>query len=339
MTTSTPRYVITGAAGFIGSRLLEALAARHPAVALLAVDHPVPRVKAGNLAVAPGVPFLEHNAFLAALESNQLRPEIIFHMGACSSTTEGDWTYLAENNVRYSQRLWTWCATNAQRLIYASSAATYGDGAQGFDDDLDIGLLRPLNLYGKSKQDFDLWVEQQAKAGRPGPAQCAGLKFFNVFGPGEGHKGRMASMVYHGWNQINQQGFVRLFKSHQAGYEDGGQLRDFIYVRDVVDVMLALADQPKASGLFNLGTGKAHTFRELIEALFQALNREPRIEYIPMPEDLREKYQYFTEATMRKLTRAGIPFQPRSLTAAVADYAGWMNLQAAKTPSGQPTTP
>jgi ADP-L-glycero-D-manno-heptose 6-epimerase len=323
---SLPRYAVTGAAGFIGSRLLEALAARHLAAELLAVDHPLPPEKRVNLAVAPGVAFRDHQDFLRALEAGEIAPEIIFHLGACSSTTETNWAYLADNNLGYSQRLWNWCAAHGRRLIYASSAATYGDGSQGFDDELDIRRLQPLNLYGKSKHDFDLWIEDQVAAGRPQPAQSVGLKFFNVFGPAEGHKGRMASMVFHGWGQIQQNGSVRLFKSHQEGYLDGGQLRDFIYVRDTVDVMLALAARPAVSGLFNLGTGRAHTFRELIEALFGALGRKPVIEYIPMPEDLRGKYQYFTEATMKKLARAGVPYTPTPLTAAVADYVQWLSV-------------
>lgn len=319
-----PRFVVTGAAGFIGSRLLEALAGRHPAAELLAVDHPVPEDKRLNLGVVPGVPFRDHRDFLRALETGEVSPDLIFHMGACSSTTEMNWDYLADNNLGYSQRLWSWCAEHDRRLIYASSAATYGDGSQGFDDEKDLRRLEPLNLYGKSKHDFDLWVEDQAAAGSAQPAQSAGLKFFNVFGPGEAHKGRMASMVFHGWRQIQQHGAVRLFQSHKEGYADGGQLRDFISVRDVVDTMLALADRPAVSGLFNMGTGKAHSFRELIEALFAALRRDPFIEYIPMPDDLRGKYQYFTEAKMLKLDRAGVPYSPTALGPAVADYAKWL---------------
>ena len=321
------RYVVTGAAGFIGSRLLEVLAARHPAEQLLAVDHPILLDKITNLKVAPGVPFQDHHTFLRTLEADTIIPDVIFHMGACSSTTESNWAYLAENNVEYSQRLWTWCAVHGRRLIYASSAATYGDGSQGFDDEQDISRLQPLNLYGKSKHDFDLWIERQVALGSPQPAQSVGLKFFNVFGPGESHKGRMASMVLHGWNQIRQHGVVRLFKSHRADFSDGGQLRDFIYVRDVVGVMLALAAQPHVSGLFNLGTGHAHSFRELIDGLFIALGRKSCIEYIPMPEDLREKYQYFTEATMRKITKAGIPYSPTPLAVAVTEYAQWLEAQ------------
>jgi ADP-L-glycero-D-manno-heptose 6-epimerase len=308
--------------------LLEALAARHPAEILLAVDHSLPADRQLNLVVAPGVRFMDHQEFLRALESGELAPAVIFHMGACSSTTETNWDYLQDNNLVYSQRLWTWCAGHGGQLIYASSAATYGDGSQGFDDELSISRLQPLNLYGKSKQDFDLWVEQQMAAGRPQPRQSTGLKFFNVYGPGETHKGRMASIIFHGWTQIHQQGLVRLFKSRKEGYADGGQLRDFIYVRDVVDVMLALAERPDVSGLFNLGTGRAHSFRELIEELFVALGRKPRIEYIQMPDDLQGKYQYFTEATMRKLARARVPYAPTPLGAAVADYAMWLKDQA-----------
>ena len=318
---SASRIVITGAAGFIGGQLLESFARQHPVAELLAVDHPVTEAKRPNLAAVPGVAFLDHTAFVGALEAGTLSPDLILHMGACSSTTEQDWGYLADNNLHYSQRLWRWCARHGRRLIYASSAATYGDGALGFDDESPLAELQPLNLYGRSKHEFDLWVEQQVKQGQPQPVQSVGLKFFNVFGPGEAHKGRMASMVYHGYHQIQREGVVRLFKSHRPDYTDGGQLRDFIYVRDLVRVMTELAERPAVSGLFNLGTGRAHSFRELLEALFAALNLPPRIEYVPMPEDLQGRYQYFTQATMRKLARAGVPYVPTPLAEAVADYS------------------
>jgi ADP-L-glycero-D-manno-heptose 6-epimerase len=318
---SAIRIVITGAAGFIGGQLLESFARQHPVAELLAVDHPVTEAKRPNLAAVPGVAFLDHTAFVGALEAGTLSPDLILHMGACSSTTEQDWGYLADNNLHYSQRLWRWCARHGRRLIYASSAATYGDGARGFDDESPLAELQPLNLYGRSKHEFDLWVEQQVKQGQPQPVQSVGLKFFNVFGPGEAHKGRMASMVYHGYHQIQREGVVRLFKSHRPDYTDGGQLRDFIYVRDLVRVMTELAERPAVSGLFNLGTGRAHSFRELLEALFAALNLPPRIEYVPMPEDLQGRYQYFTQATMRKLARAGVPYVPTPLAEAVADYS------------------
>jgi ADP-L-glycero-D-manno-heptose 6-epimerase len=325
---SRVRIVVTGAAGFIGSRLLEALAPQYAGSQLLAVDHPLTDTKAPNLAVAPRVGFLDHHTLLRALDDGSLRPELIFHMGACSSTTEQSWDYLADNNLGYSQRLWTWCAQQGGRLIYASSAATYGDGEAGFDDTTPIDRLRPLNLYGKSKQDFDLWVTAQGRPGSTVPLQTVGLKFFNVFGPGEGHKGRMASMVFHGRNQILASGRVRLFKSHRPDYEDGGQLRDFIYVKDVVRVMMAFAARPEVGGLFNLGTGRASSFRELLEATFAALGRAPAIDYVPMPEDIRDKYQYFTQATMAKTAEAGLPFTPTPLDEAVADYVGWLQATA-----------
>lgn len=321
---SDPRIIITGAAGFIGGQLLEQYARRFPAAELLAVDHPVTDLKRTNLAAAPGVGFLGHTEFVEALEAGELSPELILHMGACSSTTEADWSYLAENNLRYSQRLWRWCAAQGRRLIYASSAATYGDGARGFDDEAPLTELQPLNLYGRSKHEFDLWVEAQASTGQPQPKQSVGLKFFNVFGPGEAHKGRMASMVFHGYQQIRASGVVRLFKSHRPDYADGGQVRDFISVGDLVLVIEELAARPQVSGLFNLGTGKAHSFRELIEALFAALNLPPQIQYVSMPEDLSGRYQYFTQATMRKLARAGVPYAPTSLAAAVADYTKFL---------------
>jgi ADP-L-glycero-D-manno-heptose 6-epimerase len=325
----SPKTVaITGAAGFIGSRVLQHWAQRRPAADLLAVDHPLVEPKRGNLDVAPGVPFLDHTTFVDRLERGKLAPDLILHLGACSSTTETSWDYLADNNLRYSQRLWNWCAANGRQLIYASSAATYGDGTQGFDDEQPIARLQPLNLYGKSKHDFDLWVEAQVAAGAATPKQSVGLKFFNVFGPGETHKGRMASMVFHGWHQIREQGRVRLFQSPRPDYADGGQLRDFISVGDVVRVIAALAERPQVNGLFNLGTGRAESFRTLIEAVFQAMAREPQIDYIPMPADLQGKYQYFTEATMAKLARAGVPYVPTPMTAAVADYVQWLEGQA-----------
>ena len=315
-----PSIVITGAAGFIGGRLLESFAQTRPSTELLAVDHPLRPDRTAPQDKVPGTAFLDHATFLARLESGELNPEVILHMGACSSTTETRWAYLAENNLGYSQRLWSWCARRNRRLIYASSAATYGDGSAGFDDEADPERLVPLNLYGRSKHEFDLWIRVEISAGRPAPAQSVGLKFFNVFGDGESHKGRMASMVFHGYHQILQTGTVRLFQSHREGYTDGGQLRDFISVEDVVSVIDDLERHPGISGLFNLGTGQARSFRDLTEAVFQALGRTPRIEFIPMPEDLRDRYQYFTEATMRKLGAAGIAYTPTTLQVAVHRY-------------------
>lgn len=325
-----PRIVVTGAAGFIGGRLLESFAQQSTSGSVLAVDHPLRPGRPSPQEQVPGTPFLDHAEFLQRLEAGDLHPDVIVHMGACSSTTETSWPYLEENNLGYSRRIWSWCARHQKRVIYASSAATYGDGSAGFDDEGDLHRLQPLNLYGRSKHDFDLWVDAEVRAGKPAPAQSVGLKFFNVFGYGESHKGRMASMVYHGYRQIHESSVVRLFRSHRDGYADGGQLRDFISVEDVVTVIRRLESTPGVSGLFNLGTGRAESFRSLIEAVFLALGREPRIEYIPMPADLQGKYQYFTEATMRKLAAAGIEYSPTPLQAAVRHYVARMEANAGR---------
>lgn len=323
---------VTGALGFIGSRVAASLQRAYPEVEVVAVDHPPVPEKGANGRFLGAARFLDHRAFLEQLAGGAIAPEVIIHMGACSSTTELNWDYLRENNLEYSQELWRWCAREGQRLIYASSAATYGDGSAGFDDEQDIGRLRPLNLYGRSKQEFDLWVRAQARAGAPGPRQCVGFKFFNVFGPGEEHKERMASMVFHAFRQIQSHGQVKLFKSHRPDYADGGQLRDFIYVAQVVDMILQCVQHEEISGLFNLGTGRARSFRDLIEATFQALGRAPQIEYIPMPEDLAGKYQYFTQATMAKAARAGLRLPEWPLEEAVKDYVEY--LRAPVPPAG-----
>jgi ADP-L-glycero-D-manno-heptose 6-epimerase len=311
---------VTGALGFIGNRLLMDLLTRYAPEELVAVDHPVVAAKCSNAKAISSVPFFTHSDFVEKLYSASVRPDVIVHLGACSSTTEGDWTYLLENNVQYSQKLWQWCSLNGARFIYASSAATYGDGSEGFDDRASLHKFRPLNLYGKSKHDFDLWVDAQQGSGAPQPTQCVGLKFFNVFGPGEAHKGRMASMIYHAFKQMETAGAIKLFKSHRSGYDDGEQLRDFIYVDQVVETIHQFLVKPVLSGLYNVGTGKARSFRELGEAVFAAARRPVRINYIPMPEDIREKYQYFTEAVMAKSQNAGIVVASIPLEDGVRDY-------------------
>lgn len=243
----------------------------------------------------------------------------IFHMGACSSTTEKNFDYLYKNNYVFSQDIWKYASTHNCSLIYASSAATYGDGNYGFDDRDDIHRLNPLNRYGYSKQIFDIWSEAEIKAGRT-PKQYVGLKFFNVFGPNEYHKGSMASMVYHGYKQISETGYVKLFKSYHPDYEDGGQTRDFIYVKDICAVMRWFMEHENVNGLFNLGTGHAHTFRQLIEATFVAMGKKIDIRYIDMPEVLKSKYQYFTEANMEKLRCVGCDYTFSTLDDSVKDY-------------------
>jgi ADP-L-glycero-D-manno-heptose 6-epimerase len=237
-------------------------------------------------------------------------------MGACSSTTERDADFLMENNFHYTCRLADWAIEHGVRFIYASSAATYGDGAQGFsDNDETSPLLRPINMYGYSKQLFDLKVLRERIADR-----VAGIKFFNVFGPNEYHKDDMTSVIFKAFHQIRETGMVRLFKSYKPEYPDGGQKRDFVYVKDCVDVLWWLLNHKEANGIFNLGTGKARTWNDLIRAVFAALGLPPQIEYIEMPEAIRGQYQYFTEAKMEKLCAAGCLTAFRPLEEATADY-------------------
>lgn len=241
-------------------------------------------------------------------------------MGACSATTERNFDFLYKNNFEYTKRLWHFCAVNSCSFIYASSAATYGDGKQGFDDCSDIKELRPLNGYGYSKQLFDLWVEKELKAKHRTPKQHVGFKFFNVYGPNEYFKGTMASVIFHTFNDVMATGKKGLFKSYNPNYEDGGQLRDFVYVKDICKVVKFMMANPKVSGLFNLGTGKARSFYDLAVATFCSMGKEPNIEFIEMPESLRGKYQYYTQAEMYKLKLAGYtdPFFP--LEEGVKDY-------------------
>lgn len=317
--------VVTGAAGFIGSRLAHALACCvESSDELILVDHPLVTEKARNLVGLERFPFLGHWDFLAQFENEPEVYSVIFHLGACSHTTESDWLYLEDNNLHYSQRLWKCCARAGARVIYASSAATYGDGAQGFDDESDLERLKPLNLYARSKHQFDLWVRQQVRTGLPSPAQSVGLKFFNVWGPGEDHKGRMASMAFHAFQQIQANGSVKLFRSYRPDFCDGGQKRDFIYVSDVVRILLELWKRPHISGLFNLGTASAQTYTSFVSAMFHALGMEPNIEYIPMPLDLQGRYQYFTQATMGKMRSFGVPFQLTPLQNAMDQYATFL---------------
>jgi len=237
-------------------------------------------------------------------------------MGACSDTTEQDASYMIRNNYDFSKLLANWAAGQGQRFIYASSAATYGDGSQGFsDDEAELDKLQPLNIYGYSKQMFDLWARRASLLKR-----IVGLKYFNVFGPNEYHKGEMRSFVVKAFEQINTAGKVGLFKSHRPDYADGEQKRDFLYIKDAVDMTLFFLDNRKISGIFNIGTGAARTWNDLAKATFAAMNKEPNIEYIPMPDKLRDKYQYFTQADIAKLRTAGYKKEPTSLEDAIKDY-------------------
>jgi ADP-L-glycero-D-manno-heptose 6-epimerase len=314
--------VVTGAAGFIGSNLARRLAeAGHD---LLLVDHPLTEDKAANLGELSRFRFVEHEPFLALLDRDRPRLDGVFHLGACSATTEADWAYLERNNIGYSQAVWEWCAANACPLVYASSAATYGDGSLGFDDRTLPDRLRPLNLYGKSKNDFDAWVLAQVGDGQPTPPGWAGTKFFNVYGPREAHKGGMSSVVWQAYRQIAESGEVRLFRSNDPAVGDGNQRRDFVFVDDCIDHMLWLWKHPEASGIYNSGTGTARTFADLARSVFAALGREPSIRFIDMPTALAGQYQNFTQADMSKLRAVGCDSVPTTLEHGVLATVEWL---------------
>jgi ADP-L-glycero-D-manno-heptose 6-epimerase len=314
--------VITGGAGFIGSNLAAALDARH-ADDIAICDWLEHGDKWRNIAkreVAAIVPPEELFDFLAG---NAKSIDTIFHLGAISSTTETDGDLLARTNFNLPLDLWNWCAAHDSRLIYASSAATYGDGQNGFDDEFSIAALarlRPLNGYGWSKHAFDRRVARILAEGGPRPRQWAGLKFFNVYGPNEYHKGAQQSVPVQIYPKAKADEPAILFKSHNPNYPDGGQMRDFIWVDDCTDVMLWLHDNPDISGLFNLGTGKARSFADLAKAVFAALGKEPNIRYVETPEAIRAKYQYFTEAKMTRLREAGYDKPFTSLEDGIARY-------------------
>ncbi|WP_026509901.1 ADP-glyceromanno-heptose 6-epimerase [Butyrivibrio sp. LC3010] len=308
-------YLVTGGAGFIGSNVVEAL--NHRGIEdVIIVDNISSTEKWKNICGKKYTTYIHKKDLWRRIdELNNI--DAIIHMGACSSTTERDFDYLWNNNFEYTKSLWNLCAERKIPFIYASSAATYGDGRNGFDDETDIDFFRPLNGYGYSKQLFDLWVKYQAKTF---PSQHVGLKFFNVYGPGEYFKGSMASMAFHGYIQAKQDGEIRLFKSYNDEYADGGQLRDFVYVKDVCDVILWFLDHPDKSGLFNVGTGKADSFENLAKAVFKAINKTPNIRYIEMPDYLKGKYQYYTQANINKLRKLGCNIDFKSVNYGVDDY-------------------
>ena len=301
MQTTNDVIVVTGAAGFIGSCLVGFLNEKGYNN-IVVVDDFTRSDKVVNLEGKSFTNKIERNVFFEWLEKQQQPVSFIFHIGARTDTTEFDYEVHRRLNVEYSQRVWQYCTLNNVPLVYASSAATYGAGEFGYSDDHSIvEKLKPLNPYGISKNEFDKWALAQPQH----PPFWAGLKFFNVYGPFEYHKGRMASVIWHSFNQIKQSGEVKLFRSHRPDFKDGEQLRDFIYVQDVLNVCFWLMQQQPASGLYNLGTGKARTFSDLVTATFSAMGLPTNIRFIDMPEDIRDKYQYFTEADMQKLRTAG----------------------------------
>lgn len=311
--------IVTGGAGFIGSNLVAALEARGERVAVcdwLGKDD-----KWRNIAKRDLEALVAPEQLDEFLKTHGADVETVFHMGAISTTTETDADLIAENNLRLSQKLWQWCSSVKIPLIYASSAATYGDGSAGFRDDEQsemLAKLRPLNPYGWSKHQFDRWLARHKP--KSGSAQCVGLKFFNVYGPNEYHKDGQRSVVHQIYPYTQRNEAFSLFKSHNPQYENGGQLRDFVWIGDVVNVAMWLLDHPKVSGLFNLGTGKARSFADLAVAVYQAADRAPLIRYREMPEELRDKYQYFTEAEMGKLRAAGYTAPFTSLEDGVRKY-------------------
>ncbi len=309
--------IVTGGAGFIGSAIVWKLNSEG-IDDIVIVDRLGTSEKWKNLVNSKYADYFHKDDFIKMVCEDRVPFEVkgIIHMGACSSTTERDAGYLMENNYRYSRKLAEWAVRKNIRFIYASSAATYGDGSLGFSDDDHVSkTLQPINMYGYSKQVFDLWVLRNQLE-----RKVAGIKFFNVFGPNEYHKGDMRSVIHKSFRQIKETGKVRLFKSHKPEYQDGEQKRDFIYVKDCVEVVWRLFRDREVNGIFNLGTGQARTWNDLAGAVFTAMGRQPEIEYIEMPESIRDQYQYFTEAQMDKLRSAGNTMPFRSLEDTISDY-------------------
>ena len=308
--------VITGAAGFIGSCLLSKLNGEGITDILLVDDFSFEE-KNKNFLNKKYSKCIERSEFLTWFERNPTDVSFIYHIGARTDTTEFNVDVFNELNLNYTKSIWKTCASNKIPLVYASSAATYGLGEFGYDDtEKNIPLLKPLNPYGDSKNDFDKWAILQNET----PPKWIGFKFFNVYGPNEFHKGRMASVIFHSYNQIKEKGFVKLFRSHNPKFTDGGQLRDFVYVKDLVEVLYYSYTNSLKSGIYNLGSGKARTFLDLATSTFNALNKPVNIEFIDTPIDIRDKYQYFTEANMSKLISQGYNKPFKSLEEGVTDY-------------------
>lgn len=312
-------FIVTGGAGLIGSNLVAALNARG-SDDILVVDHLNHPAKHANLARLRYREYLDKTEFRPMLRNGRLPAcETFFHLGACSATTECDTRYLADNNTAYTRDACAWTLAQGGRFIYASSAATYGDGRNGYSDaDPVTPTLRPLNPYGQSKQDFDLLALQAGWLTR-----IVGLKYFNVFGPGEDHKGAMRSVVHKAHAQIRETGRLQLFRSARPDFRDGEQRRDFVYVKDAVAVTLFFHDHPALGGLFNCGSGRAETWLSLAHAIFAAMGREPAIDFIDLPEALRDTYQYFTQADLTKLRAAGCGHAFLPLAEAVHDYVAY----------------
>ena len=313
---SDARVLVTGGEGFIGSALVWALN-RRGCENIVVCDRHGTDEKRRNLTPLRFADYVESDVLQSRLQNGSLgKFDLVLHMGACSSTTETDENFLKRNNLEFTKDLAAWALGQKTRFVYASSAATYGDGSAGMeDDDTQLDKLHPLNLYGCSKHLFDLHAKREGFLN-----QIVGLKYFNVFGPNEDHKGDMRSVVHKSFGQVQTEGVIRLFKSYRKDYTDGEQKRDFLYVKDAVAMTLYLAATPKANGLFNIGSGVARTWIDLAKAVFAALNRKPNIQFIGMPEAIRNKYQYFTQANLSRLRAAGYTAPVTSLEDAVNDY-------------------
>jgi ADP-L-glycero-D-manno-heptose 6-epimerase len=308
--------IVTGAAGFISSCLVSELNVKG-FKDIVVVDDFTREDKNLNLEGKELVAMVPRDDFFKWADEFKSKIDFVFHLGARTDTTEFDKSIFDELNVEYSKKMWQLCAHNNIPLVYASSAATYGMGENGYEDNHEVVTkLKPLNPYGDSKNDFDIWALEQDNT----PPFWAGLKFFNVYGPNEFHKSRMASVIFHSFNQISNTGAMKLFASHNPNYKNGEQLRDFVYVKDVVSVCLFLMKQTSENGLYNLGTGTARTFLDLVKATFKAMGEIENISFVPTPEDIRDKYQYFTEANMSKLFKNGYTQNFYSLEEGVADY-------------------
>ena len=314
--------ILTGGAGFIGTNTLITLN-RMGCEDVVVVDNVAASDKWKNLVGKVFRQYVHKDRLWQWLDGRSTAPlEAVIHLGACTDTMETDFDYLAENNLRYSQRLWRLCTEKQVPFVYASSAATYGDGTDGFSDDHgQIHRYRPINPYGFSKHLFDLWALKQTDA----PPRWYGLKFFNVYGPYENHKGRMASVAHFAIPQALERGVIRLFKSGRPDCGDGEQKRDFVYVEDVVGIAIHFLNNAAPSGIYNAGSGRAQTFNRLAEAIFSALQKPLNIEYFDMPASLHGSYQYFTQADMAKLVEAGCNYQPTSLEAGIRRYCNWLH--------------
>ena len=327
MMNQNAAIIVTGAAGFIGSCMVQYLNEKGYENLILVDDFGIEQ-KRKNWENKKYYQIVERYHLFEWLTNNNHQIDLVIHLGARTDTTEFNYAIHEELNVQYSKNIWKYCTEKRVPLIYASSAATYGAGELGYDDDHNIiEKLQPLNPYGISKNEFDKWAIHEVTVNKSSPPLWAGLKFFNVYGPNEYHKGRMASVIWHAFSQIQDEGFVKLFRSHKEGYKDGEQLRDFIYVKDIVSVvewmMLSMENghwRMVQNGLYNLGTGTARSFNDLVKATFVGLSLPTTIQYIDMPEDIRDKYQYFTEANMKKLRNAGYTKKFYSLEEGVSDY-------------------